>query len=131
LAVLLMILLNPNTDKQSREQARVFFTASHVIVAMAIGYGLSLIGATLALFYAQLRQVAWICAAVATGIFFFNFYTLDSQYRLDQFNAMFVTLLCAAALVLFLIHREKLPMTILLGIFVLMPVYPIFAHWSD
>jgi hypothetical protein len=29
LAFLLMILLNPNTDKQSRDQTRVFFTASH------------------------------------------------------------------------------------------------------
>ena len=131
LSALLLYLLNPQTDRQGREQARVFFTASHVIVAMAVGYGLSLIGATLALHYQRFRQVAWISAALATGIFFYNFETLKSQYRLDQLNAMFVVVLAAAALVLFLIHREKLPMTILLGIFVLMPIYPMLAHWSD
>ena len=96
LSALLLYLLNPQTDRQGREQARVFFTASHVIVAMAVGYGLSLIGATLALHYQRFRQVAWISAALATGIFFYNFETLKSQYRLDQLNAMFVVVLAAA-----------------------------------
>lgn len=131
LSVLLLYLLNPQTDRQGREQARVFFTASHVIVAMAIGYGLSLVGATLALRYKDFRQVAWIAATVATAIFFFNFYTLPSQSRLDQMNAMFAMILCAGAVLLFLLHHEKLPMSILLGIFCLMPVYPTLAHWSD
>jgi hypothetical protein len=131
LSMLLLYLLNPQTDRQGREQARVFFTASHVIIAMAVGYGVSLIGATLALRYKEFRQAAWIGAAVAAAIFLFKFWTLRSHYQLDQFNGLFALLLTAAALVLFLIHHEKLPMTILLGIFVLMPVYPMLAHWAD
>jgi hypothetical protein len=131
LSALLLYLLNPQTDRQGREQARVFFTASHVIVAMGIGYGLALIGATLSLYYQQFRQIAWISAAAATAVFFYSFVRLESQYRLDQGNAMFLVLLAAACVALFLIYREKLSMKILLGIFMLMPVYPMIAHWSD
>jgi thioredoxin-like negative regulator of GroEL len=47
LAVLLLILLQPSPDRQSRELNRVFFTASHVIVAMLIGYGITMLTATL------------------------------------------------------------------------------------
>jgi len=37
LAVLLIILLNPSPRPESREMNRVFFTASHVMIAMFIG----------------------------------------------------------------------------------------------
>ncbi len=47
LGVLLLILLNPPPDRQARELIRVFFTASHVMVAMCFGYGLTLISAFL------------------------------------------------------------------------------------
>ena len=47
LAMLLMILLNPSTDKQSRDLTKVFFTASYMMVTMSIGYGLAIIGALL------------------------------------------------------------------------------------
>ena len=43
LAILLLILLDPQTDRQSRELTRVFFTSSHVIVAMLVGYGITLL----------------------------------------------------------------------------------------
>ncbi len=45
MALLLVILLNPSPDRASRDLTRVFFTASHVFVAMLIGYGLTLIAA--------------------------------------------------------------------------------------
>jgi len=47
LAILLLILLDPQTDRQSRELTRVFFTSSHVIAAMFIGYGITLLMAVL------------------------------------------------------------------------------------
>ncbi len=47
LAVLLSIMLNPTRDRQSMELNRVFFTASHSIIAMFVGYGVTLIMATL------------------------------------------------------------------------------------
>src|SRR5207253_2266629 len=93
--------------------------------------GLSLIAATLSLHYVRFRQVAWISAALSTAIFFFLFQTNHSQYRLDQLNAMFVVVLGGACLALFLVHRENLPVKVLLGIFALLPIYPMLAHWSD
>jgi len=47
LAILLLIMLDPQTDRQSRELTRVFFTSSHVIAAMMIGYGITLLMAAL------------------------------------------------------------------------------------
>ena len=56
LAFLLLILLNPNTDMQSKEQARVFFAASHVVIAIAIGYGIAIIGTVIATEYQKIRM---------------------------------------------------------------------------
>ncbi|HEX4342224.1 MAG TPA: tetratricopeptide repeat protein, partial [Verrucomicrobiae bacterium] len=47
LAILLLIMLDPQTDRQSRELTRVFFTSSHVVVAMFVGYGITLLMASL------------------------------------------------------------------------------------
>jgi tetratricopeptide (TPR) repeat protein len=131
LAVLLMVLLNPNTDKQAQEQARVFFTASHVIIAMAIGYGVSLIGATLALYYTRFREIALWSAAAAVAIAIWALYSLKSLYKLDQYNAIFSLILAAALVVLILLNRQKIPLGILFGMFVLMPVDSILSHWAD
>ena len=43
LSLLLLILLNPGTDQLSKDLTKVFFTASHLMIAMGIGYGLALI----------------------------------------------------------------------------------------
>ncbi len=48
LAGLLMMMLNTNPDRQSQELNRVFFAASHVLIAMGVGYGLTLIAACMA-----------------------------------------------------------------------------------
>jgi tetratricopeptide (TPR) repeat protein len=58
LSVILTLLLNPGPDRQSRELNRVFFTASHTIVAIGIGYGLTLLGAFLLVQYQNVRK--WV-----------------------------------------------------------------------
>lgn len=68
LAFLLLILLNPNTDRQSRDLTKVFFTASHVTIAMFVGYGLTLIGATLLLRYQETRTWALYGSAVGAAV---------------------------------------------------------------
>ena len=59
LAGLLLLLLNPNTDLQSRTQARVFFTSSHIVIAIAIGYGITLLGGVLATQYTNYITIKW------------------------------------------------------------------------
>jgi tetratricopeptide (TPR) repeat protein len=68
LAFLLLILLNPTPDRQSREQTRVFFTASHVFLSMWIGYGLALLGAWIGVGYRQFRVWGMYGSAVAAAI---------------------------------------------------------------
>lgn len=61
LGVFLTIMLNPNLDRESRDVVRVFYTASHVMVAILIGYGLALIAATL--LAERQRACRWLPAA--------------------------------------------------------------------
>ncbi len=63
LGVFLTIMLNPELDRESRDVVRVFYTASHVMVGILIGYGLALISAALLVWPQGVRK--WIpCAAV-------------------------------------------------------------------
>src|SRR5207249_1158541 len=63
LSVFLLILLNPASDRQSKDLNKPFFTASHVLISMGIGYGLTLIGSLLVTQYAKFRQWALYGAA--------------------------------------------------------------------
>ena len=44
LAFLLLVVLNPGSDRNSREFCEVFFSASHIVLAVWSGYGLMLLG---------------------------------------------------------------------------------------
>jgi len=48
LSFLMLVLLNPSPDRQSVEMVAMFFTASHLILAIWAGYGLILLGSILA-----------------------------------------------------------------------------------
>src|SRR5438045_8136338 len=56
LAVLLIMLLNPGTDRQSKEMSRVFFTASHVMISLCGGYVMTLFGVMVATQAARYRH---------------------------------------------------------------------------
>ena len=51
--ILLTVLMNTTPDRQSAEENKVFFTASHAVVAIMIGYGLALLLAYMATHYAN------------------------------------------------------------------------------
>jgi len=48
LAFLLLLVLNPTSDRESREICSMFFSASHLILAVWAGYGLMLVGSRFA-----------------------------------------------------------------------------------
>jgi tetratricopeptide (TPR) repeat protein len=131
LAFLLLILLNPQTDRQAREQARVFFAASFVIIAIAIGYGLAIIGTLVATQYEKVRNYLWIGASVAAAVAFYALFALKSQFRLDLLNSIFILCVALAAVAIILIHKQRAPLYPLLAIFAIMPIYTVLAHWSD
>jgi thioredoxin-like negative regulator of GroEL len=151
LALLLLILLNPSLDRQSRELNRVFFTSSHVIIAISIGLGISLLGAVLAVFHAQLRK--WLLGAAAV-ICFIAFYHLAVIYgpsgadaytdwrsilfglnATHDYTARFTTIFSLALAVAFLIAvgflRGRVMFLVLIPLFAVMPVRSFTSHWWD
>ncbi|HZF01112.1 MAG TPA: DUF2723 domain-containing protein [Methylomirabilota bacterium] len=62
--ILLTIVMNTTPDRQTAGEAKVFFTASHAIVAIMIGYGLALMSAYMATHYARFRPMALVLGIV-------------------------------------------------------------------
>lgn len=133
LAFLLLILLNPNTDMQSRNQARVFFTASHIMLAMSIGYGFTILGGLLATQYQEHRSMALWGGSVAAGIELF--YVLRvfeaSQFLILRSAAIFGLLAAVAFTLLILFGRRRAATAALLAVFAIVPARSILSNWSD
>ena len=68
LGPMLVLLLNPPPDRQARELIRVFFTASHVLVSIGVGYGMALLAAALATHYQAFRKVAIALGIIAVDL---------------------------------------------------------------
>lgn len=68
LGPLLVFLLAPVPDRQTRELIRVFFTASHVVVSIGVGCGMALLAATLATHYQKFRKAGIILGIVAVDL---------------------------------------------------------------
>jgi tetratricopeptide (TPR) repeat protein len=152
LSALLMIMLNPNTDRQSLSLNRVFFAASHMLVAMWIGYGIALAGALLKTDYQRYRVPLLIGAAVAVGVSLYGvvvvygktvgevadvesiFYALlpeASKSALIRFTALFCLGLASVGTIILAVFRTKAPLALLAGVCMLMPIKSVLAHWAD
>ena len=158
LAVLLLILLNPPADRQAQGLVRVFFTASHTLIALMVGYGLTLIAAYMATHYARFRSwgLTGGAVAIALGIFSFTELTSDTyfgqgsspglpailkfvghalttrdQYALPIYAGLLLIAMAAIFVAALLVYRQRAPLGIALVLFALMPVHSILTHWSD
>lgn len=71
LGPLLAVLFNISPDRASMSLLKVFFTAGHVLIALFVGYGLTLIAASLSVRYAAFRPAAIIggIAAIDFALF--------------------------------------------------------------
>ncbi|MFO1459037.1 MAG: DUF2723 domain-containing protein [Verrucomicrobiota bacterium] len=133
LAVLLLVLLNPTVDKQSRDLVKVFFTTSHVIIALGVGYGLSLIGALLLTQYERYRFPLLMGGAVACA---FNLYEVVATFSDTAFTILRTAALLSLALSvvfvgLIFLHRERARLTPFLCLFALIPFDSALSHWGD
>ncbi|MBI4664636.1 MAG: DUF2723 domain-containing protein [Verrucomicrobia bacterium] len=133
LAFLLLYLLNPNTDLQSRTQARVFFTSSHIIVAMMIGYGITLVGGVLATQYAQYRSHILYSGAVATAIELYSVLTTfgETQFPLTRGSAVLGLVLALLFTFVVLFWRHRALLSVLLALFAVIPARSILSHWAE
>ncbi len=157
LGVLLMILINPPPDRAARELVRVFFTASHVCVALLVGYGLTLITAYMATHYDQFRRWGLIGGAVAFALAlvalaakteemfggianqgYFNVFFggiaqafAPKQYGLPIFAGLLLMGVTTVFIVSMLVYRSRAPLTITLALFVTMPGYSFMKNWFE
>jgi thioredoxin-like negative regulator of GroEL len=133
LGFLLLVLLNPGTDKQSRDLNKVFFTASYSIIAIGVGYGLTFVGCLLATQYEKYREWALYAAAGVAGMAIYSLAKTMQEVvnPLLVYTAIFGVALAGLAIVVLFFSRRKAPMICLLCIYAVMPVHSITAHWSD
>src|SRR5476649_2935590 len=65
IGVLLTIIMNTSIDRQNSLLCEVFFTASHAVVAIMIGYGLALLAAYMATHYQKFRLIGLTLGTLA------------------------------------------------------------------
>jgi len=157
LGVLLMILLNPPPDRAARELIRVFFTASHVCVALLVGYGLTLIAAYMATHFAAFRTrglwggaIAFALAVMSlsfrieelfggepgTGPIRLFFTGIARAFEPDQYGLpIYAGLMLVGMTVAFIgacaWYRQRAPLAITLAMFALMPAYSFMNNWFE
>ena len=158
LGVLLLILLNPPPDRAAQQLVRVFFTASHTLIALMVGAGLTLTGAYLATHYGAFRFWGLGGGALAVGLAVFSFaelsartffgenavvtprqllsltgraFTDSNQFGLPVYaGLLLIAVTCSFVLILWR-QSERAPLTPILVLFGLMPLHSILTHWSD
>jgi tetratricopeptide (TPR) repeat protein len=90
ISVALVVMLNVSADRSTAELNKVFFTASHAVFAILIGYGITILAAYVATHYEKIRNwcfvgagaflaLALYCLADAIGKLYFG---LDGQLKL-------------------------------------------------
>lgn len=133
LAIILLILLNPSSDKQSQDLHKVFFTSSYVFFAMWIGYGISLTLAFLFTRYQLYREAVMLGAAVASGLALYGLAETLSDSRNPFFiaTAILGLLITSALIVLLVMNKKTPPAKALLVLMLFIPVHTVMAHWWD
>ena len=155
LAVLLVILLDVTPDRSTSELNKVFFTASHALFALMIGYGLTLMAAYMATHYQKFRRwgliggvlavvLALYCLVDATGKLYFgpageislsqlpHYVALafdHNQYGLPVFASLILVAIPVVFIAALLAYRQRGPLLILLGLICIMPLWSGMSHW--
>ncbi len=152
---LLTIFLNPQKDRQSVELLRVFFAASHTVVAILIGYGLALTAAYMATNYQRFRRWGLVGGAAALALACYCLLEAGAelyigqaggaslgqlphwvaqafapgQYGLPVHANLILLALPALFLAALAVYRTRAPLLVTLGLFAVMPVCSGLSHW--
>jgi len=157
LGVMLSIFLNPTRERQTADLVKVFFTASHAVVAILIGYGMALTAVFMATNYEKFRRWGLAGAGVAIALALYslfsvtaeNYFGLDAESQMGlsslphwiaqsfapgQYgSAVLASLMLVVMTVVFLVslflYTKRAPLGIILALFALMPVYSAMSHW--
>jgi tetratricopeptide (TPR) repeat protein len=157
LGILLSIFLNPSRERQTSDLVKVFFTASHAVVAILIGYGVALTASFMATNYEKFRRWGFAGAGVAIALALYSLYSVtaenffgvewEGQMSLSSLphwiaqafaphqygSAVIASLMLVGMTLVFLIslfiYNQRAPLGITLALFALMPVYSGMSHW--
>ncbi|HEY3860530.1 MAG TPA: DUF2723 domain-containing protein [Verrucomicrobiae bacterium] len=157
LGVMLSIFLNPTRERQTADLVKVFFTASHAVVAILIGYGLALTAAFMATNYEKFRRWGFAGAGVAIALALFSLYSITAenyfgtewegqmslselphwiaqsfaphQYGAPVIASLMLVAMTIAFLVSLFIYNQRAPLGLTLALFSLLPVYSGISHW--
>jgi tetratricopeptide (TPR) repeat protein len=155
LSVLLVVLINVSADRQSTDLNKVFFTASHGLFAMMIGYGLALLGAYTATNYQKVRMWGLALGAIAVILAISSLKDVagtlyrgpagvislselphyvarafdSAQYALPIFANLILLAIPLCLIAAFIVYRQRGPVLIMLALFCLMPTWSGLTHW--
>jgi len=155
LSVLLVRLLDVTPDRSASDLNKVFFTAAHALFALMIGYGTTILAAYMATHYTRFRRwgiigcvvamvLAVYCLVDASGKLFhgpageISLSELPhhialafgkDQYGLPIFANLVLLAIPVILIVALIFYRSRGPVAIVLGLFLLMPVYSGMTHW--
>ena len=119
IGVLLTIIMNTSPDRQSATLCEVFFTASHAVVAIMIGYGFALMAAYMATHYDRFRIVGLAMGVLALlpaflvlfdgvgNTFYGSIGSLTYQRTLYTFLSMVAAFVLASVAVQWFLKKSK------------------------
>ncbi len=157
LGVLLSIFLDPTRERQTADLVKVFFTASHAVVAILIGYGMALIASFMATHYEKFRRWGLAGAGVALALALYSLFSVTAvnyfgvsgetqmslstlphwiaqsfapgQYGMPVIASLMLVGMTLAFLVALFVYNQRAPLGITLALFALLPVYSGMSHW--
>lgn len=141
LGPVLLELFNPAPDRQSLSLNKPFFIASHFIIAMAIGYGMTLLLAMLTTNYERFRRPVLIgVGIIALGAFWVPPFFGEgigvigtrnaTPYAILRFAAYWSFGVALLAVLILAIPRKTAPIYGFFLVALLMPIWAVAAHWS-
>ncbi len=153
---LLVILMNPGSDKASTDLHKVFFASSHGIVAILFGYGLALTAAYMATNYQRFRQWGLMGGGIAAVLVLYSLYDTvrvhylglsgslnpadmphyisqsfgSNQGGLPIYASLILLVLPFIFLGALFVYRDRAPLAITLGLFAIMPISSGLTNWG-
>ncbi len=155
LSVLLVLVLNVSPDRSTTELNKVFFTASHAMFAILIGYGITLLAAYIATNYEKMRSWGIVGGVIAlvlamynllddTGTLFYgpggeiSLFQLPhhimlafdkDQYGLPVFSNLILVCIPIIFLAALFFYRQRGPVLLLLALLSITPFCSAMLHW--
>jgi tetratricopeptide (TPR) repeat protein len=136
--LILIFLLNPTADEQNRHLFKVFFTATHIFIALAAGLGVALIAGMLttqnrilALGFAGFLLLLGILEIIQTfDIFKSTDFIIPKTAAVIGLSLVVLLFLCALARLIAPRSGRSVLLALGIGLILFLPVRPALSNWA-